>query len=258
MKALLLAAGLGTRLRPLTFFKAKASLPLLNLPFIHYSLQYLYSNRITEVIINLHAHPDSVRQAAGDHYREIKISYSYEPEILGTAGAIRGAAEHLGEEPFVVMNSDMLMDIPLQDVYEQHLRQNADVTLVLMRGDRFARYGGLYFEESSVPELHLRFTGLDQGQGNKYHYTGLQIVNPEIIPSIAENQKSDIFLDVYPQVLQRRKICGYIYDGLWIEIGTLKEYLQTNLTVLKQPLLRHLQPSGMQETLISARCEIQE
>src|SRR5262249_25428246 len=118
MKALVLAAGLGTRMKPFTFFRAKATLPLLNLPFIHYPLQYLSTNGVNDVVINLHAHPDSVKKVAGTQYSNLRIAYSHEPEIMGTAGAMRKAASLLGDEPFVVMNSDMIMEIPLQQVLD--------------------------------------------------------------------------------------------------------------------------------------------
>jgi UTP-glucose-1-phosphate uridylyltransferase len=103
----LLAAGLGTRLKPFTFFCAKAALPMFDLPFICYPLQYLHANGVTEVVINLHAHPDTVRSAAGSEYRGMRIHYSHEPEILGTAGAIWKAKELLGNEPFAVLNGDI-------------------------------------------------------------------------------------------------------------------------------------------------------
>lgn len=251
MKALLLAAGLGTRLKPFTFFQAKATLPLLDVPFIHYPLQYLHSQGITEVVINLHAHPDSMRNAA-DAFPGMRIEYSFEPEILGTAGAMRKAAEWLAGDSFVVMNGDMLCNIPLAEMMAQHRASAGAVTLAIMDGARFSNYGGLQFEENDPPVL----TAIHGGE-KQYHYTGLQIVSPELIEEIPADRKSEIFHDIYPSLLSARKITGYRYDGLWMEIGTLKQYLQTSLDLLHTPLPESVRPHGM-NGIVSAGARIEE
>ncbi len=149
MKALLLAAGLGTRMKPFTFIKAKACLPLFNVPFLHYPLQYLHAGGITDIVINLHAHPESVRSVANHFPRSLDLQFSLEPEILGTAGAIRKAFGTELDEPFLVINSDMLMDIPLDKVIQEHKRLKADVTMVIMEGEQFSHYGRVYFEREN-------------------------------------------------------------------------------------------------------------
>src|SRR4029079_1314334 len=103
-------------------------------------------------------------------------------EILGTAGAMRHAASQLDNEPFVVMNSDMIMEIPLQQVLDYHRDLDSDVTLVVMKDARFAHYGGLYFEGDP-----LRLSGFRSGPGESYHYTGFQIVSPRILETIPAN-----------------------------------------------------------------------
>jgi mannose-1-phosphate guanylyltransferase len=258
MKALLLAAGLGTRMKPLTFHKAKACLPLLNLPFIHYPLQYLYSHEISDVVINLHAHPESVRQAAKQFYRPLNIHFSMEPEILGTAGAIRKVFNPDLPEPLIVMNADMVMDIPLDAVIQQHFRQNADVTLVIMESDRFSQYGGIYFDQENDPESSLRFSGIHEGKGKKYHYTGLQIINPKMVEFIPTGRKSEVFSGTYLPLMDQKRICGFVYQDFWFEIGNLKEYLNTSLHLLQHPLPENLQPPGMKATLVSSEAILEE
>jgi NDP-sugar pyrophosphorylase family protein len=253
MKSLILAAGLGTRIRPFTFFRAKATLPLLDVPFIHYPLRYCCDNGIEEVVVNLHAHPESVRQAAGKEYENMKISYSFEEEILGTAGAMKKAESMLNQGPFVVMNSDMLTDIPLHDVLKSHHDLGADITLVVMKDARFAQYGGLYFDGEPP-----RLSGFRSGPGESYHYTGLQIVNPEILEQIPTGQKTGIFTDIYPRILKDFKIYGYIYNGFWKEMGNLREYLRTSLDLLNNPLPDRLKPPGVSQSLISAGAVIEE
>ncbi len=255
MKALLLAAGLGTRLRPFTFHRAKAALPLLNVPFIRYPLQYLYTQPVSDVVINLHAHPDSVREVAGDKYRNLHIHYSHETEILGTAGAIRKAAPMLGDRPFAVMNGDMLVDIPLQQALEQHIRNDSDITLVIMKNESYTRYGGLHFVQQESGPLTL--SGIREGEGEKYHYTGVQIVSPRIVSLIPENRKCEIFLDIYPQLIRKQSIHGFLYNGIWLEIGTLREYLNTSLRLLQEPLPERLRPPETGATVISPRAKVE-
>jgi len=247
MKALLLAAGLGTRLKPFTFVQAKASIPFLNVPMIHYPLQYLSANGISETIINLHAHPESVQQAAGDHFGSMPIRYSHEAEILGTAGAIAKASAVVGNETFVVMNSDMISDIPLTAIAEHHQESGNLVTLVVMNAERFPAYSSLNYH----PET-LKLTD----SGMKCHYTGLQLVEPAIIERIPADRKTEVFKDIYPELIQEGRIGVVMYDGLWLEMGTLSEFLNSAAKICDTPLPSHLCPPEMESTLISSAAKI--
>ncbi|MCI0617046.1 NDP-sugar synthase [bacterium] len=251
MKALVLAAGLGTRLKPFTFVQAKASIPFLNVPMIHYPLQYLSTNKISETIINLHAHPDSVQHAAENHFGSMSIRYSHEPEILGTAGAMAKASTLLGDETFVVMNSDMISDIPLAAISQHHRSSGNLVTLVVMDAERFPAYSSLYFDPQS-----LKLTGIGEGTGTRAHYSGLQIAEPEIIERIPSNRKTEIFKDVYPELITEGRIGVGLYEGLWLEMGTLSEFLKSAIKICDTPLPSHLCPPGMEATLISSAAQV--
>jgi mannose-1-phosphate guanylyltransferase len=254
MKALLLAAGLGTRLRPFTFFQSKASLPLMNVPFIRYPLQFLYSQNIQEIVINLHSHPDSVQIAAGGtDYKGIPISYSREPQILGTAGAIRKAQQFLGDEPFLVLNGDMICDIQLQSLFEQHQRSQALITLAIMKGENWSHYSALKFDDAEIPRM-LPSAG---HEGQRYHYTGVQILSPEIYEQIPSDRKTDIFTDIYPALAESGKIAGFVYDGIWMEMGSLREYLATAIRLQADSVPEHLTPDGMLNTPISPDASVE-
>jgi mannose-1-phosphate guanylyltransferase len=255
MKALLLAAGLGTRLRPLTFHCAKASLPLLNVPFLKYPLQFLRSQNIESVVVNLHAHPDSVQNIAGTSYNEMHIDYSHEPQILGTAGAIRKASQFLSDQPFVVLNGDMLIDVLLDAVIQQHVSTEADVTLVIAKHEQFPAYSSLYFDDTNSPPMWVGLQPLESSK--KYHYCGVQIVSPRLLSSIPEDRKTEVFRDIYPQLAANRKIFGFVYDGLWMEVGNLREYLRTSVALLDNPLPPQLSPEGI-NGLISSKAIIEE
>jgi mannose-1-phosphate guanylyltransferase len=251
MKALLLAAGLGTRLKPFTFVQAKASIPFLNVPMIHYPLQFLSTNGISETIINLHAHPDSVQHAAGNHFGSMSIRYSNEPEILGTAGAMAKASALFEDETFVVMNSDMISDIPLAAIPQQHRSSGNLVTLVVMDAERFPAYSTLYFDPES-----LKLTGIGEGTGTRAHYSGLQIVDTKIIERIPLDRKAEIFKDIYPELITKGRIGVVLYDGLWLEMGTLSEFWKSAIKICDTPLPSHLCPPGMEATLISSAAQV--
>jgi mannose-1-phosphate guanylyltransferase len=247
MKALLLAAGLGTRLKPFTFVQAKASIPFLNVPMIHYPLQYLSANGISETIINLHAHPESVQQAAGVQFGAMPVRYSHEPQILGTAGAMAKASALLGNETFVVMNSDMISEIPLTAIAEHHRRSGNLVTLVVMDAERFPAYSSLNYDPGT-----LKLTD----SGTKCHYTGLQLVEPAIIERIPADRKTEVFKDVYPGLISERRIGVAMYDGLWLEMGTLSEFLNSAVKICDTSLPSHLSPPGMEASLISSAAKV--
>jgi NDP-sugar pyrophosphorylase family protein len=247
MKALLLAAGLGTRLKPFTFSQAKSSLPFLNAPLIHYPLQYLSANGIEETIINLHAHPESVQRAVGNEYRGMQIQYSHEPTILGTAGAMAKASPFLESEPFVVMNSDMICEIPLMEVMERHKLTGNLVSLVMMAGERTG-YNPLFYDPDT-----LKLTR----EGSKCHYTGVQIVDRSVVEKIPVDRKTEIFRDVYPELIDQNRVGVFLYDGLWLEMGTLQQFLTCSLKMIESPLPAHLSPPQMQLSLISDNAKLE-
>src|SRR5881394_3816983 len=115
MRAMVLAAGLGTRLRPLTYEISKPMVPVLDRPVMEHILDLLVRHSFGPVIANLHHFPDTIREYFGE-----RISYSYEPELLGTAGGVRQCAEFFGPEPFLVVSGDALTDIDLQAFAERH------------------------------------------------------------------------------------------------------------------------------------------
>src|SRR5712692_1353761 len=132
MKAFILAAGFGTRLWPLTEDRTKAAIPFLNRPLIAYSVEYLASHGIRDIIVNLHHQPDSIRRALGDGSKfGVNISYSFEEQILGTSGALDPVRESLLDDDFLVINGKIITNIDLGRAIAAHRRQKALATLVL-------------------------------------------------------------------------------------------------------------------------------
>jgi mannose-1-phosphate guanylyltransferase/phosphomannomutase len=169
---------------------------------------------------------------------------------------MRKALSLLGDEPFAVLNGDMLTYIPLLEVMEQHRRERSDITLVILKSERFFGYSSLFFEESSSGPPRL--CGFHPGKGEPYHYSGLQIVNPEIARLIPSDQKTEIFNEIYPALIQEKRIHGFVYDGFWMEIGTLRQYLRTSLDLSVQPLPVALQPPGMEPSPVSPEALVEQ
>src|SRR5258707_13039611 len=134
MKGMILAAGYGSRLWPLTADRTKPALPVLGKPLVGYVAEYLAQQGIEDVIVNLHHRPDSVRAALGDGSQfGVHLQYVHEPVILGTSGAMDNAREMIGTETFVVINGKLITDIDLRAAIETHQRKKALATLVLRR-----------------------------------------------------------------------------------------------------------------------------
>src|SRR5262249_60306422 len=175
---MILAAGFGTRLWPLTVGRTKPAIPFLNRPLIAYTIEYLRRYGIEDLIINLHHEPDSVRASIGDGSQYgVRINYSIErDEILGTSGALDQVRDQLEREPFVVVNGKIITDIDLSAAIETHRKQNALATLVLRPNskrerfsevqitadDRITNFGGFPNPQSPIPnpQSPLMFTGI--------------------------------------------------------------------------------------------------
>lgn len=160
MKAMILAAGLGTRLYPLTEDRTKPAIPFLNRPLIAYSVEYLASFGIRDIIINLHYQPDSIRQPLGDGSQfGARISYSFEEEILGPAGAFDRVRDQLMDDDFIVINGKIVTDIDLHAAVSEHRERQAIATLVLKENRRHERFSIVEVDERGYI---ARFAGFPQ------------------------------------------------------------------------------------------------
>src|SRR5258705_6800737 len=148
MRAIILAAGLGTRLYPLTCDRTKPAVPFLNKPIVAFSVEYLKLHGITDIVVNLHHQPDSVRQALGDGSElGVKLTYSYEPEILGTAGGLDKVRDFLSDDDFVVINGKIITDINLAEAIETHRNRKAIATMVLRHNPKHEHYSNVEVDD---------------------------------------------------------------------------------------------------------------
>ncbi|HEX3145211.1 MAG TPA: NDP-sugar synthase [Pyrinomonadaceae bacterium] len=235
MKAMILAAGFGERLWPLTVDRTKPALPVLGKPLVGYVAEYLARFDINDIVVNLHHEPDSVRRVLGDGSQfGVRLEYVYEPEILGTSGALDNARALLESETFVVINGKLVTDIDLNAALEHHRRENALATLVLKRNVSRERF--------SIVETHdglvTRFAGMpsaaDLDADPPLMFTGIHIMESRIFDYIPRGIFSDTVVDAYPKAMARgERIVAHVGEGLWYELSTLPRYLQISLALLR-------------------------
>ena len=235
MKAMILAAGLGTRMRPLTNHCPKPLLPLLLQPMLDHILAQLLRHGIHDVIINLHHHADQLVRWLGDGSRwGVHLTLSFEPEILGTAGALKRVEPLLRDAPFFVLNADVLIDMDLQALWHWHCERPALLTMVL-RPDPAARsYGAVIVDAddrvrliNGRPSTHVPVTG------EEMMFACVQVVDPQVLEHIPSNGFSMTTSDVYPALIERHAaVYGYRYTGYWMDIGAPERYLQAHWDML--------------------------
>jgi NDP-sugar pyrophosphorylase family protein len=234
---MILAAGYGTRLWPLTIDRAKPALPFMGRPLVGYVAEYLARHGCREVAVNLHHRPESVRAALGDGSRfGVRLSYVEEPTILGTSGALDNAREFFTDEPFIVVNGKIATDIDLNAALRTHRETNALATLVLRENAARERYstvdvqGGLVRGFGAHPQ-----TSDNAGDSDSpLMFTGIQILEPRIFEFIPRGVFSHTTTDVYPQAIARgEKIAAHVAPGKWYELSTIPRYLDTSVALMR-------------------------
>ncbi len=231
MRALVLAAGFGTRLVPLTLFRAKPAIPFLNRPVIQYSLEMLHRAGIDQVVVNLHHLPDTVRKAVEDGFPG--VTYSYEPEILGTGGAMAKVRDFLREDDFVVCNGKIYFEEGLAAVLSFHRESRALVTLVLVPFDQNPGFNPVFLD----PDHHVK------GFGPRYRaepgdapfvFTGVHVLSPEILDRIPDGP-SDSVRDLYVQLIREgKRVRGFVSQAYWCEVSTPSRYLEKSFEVIRR------------------------
>lgn len=234
MKGIILAAGLGTRLRPLTHEIPKALIPVAGRPLIHYPIALLKKSGVTDIAINLHHLGERIKGDLGDGQGlGVSITYSEESEILGTGGGIMKLAFFFGMESFVVINSDILIDVNLEDVIAQHLKHHALATMVLRPHPRISKEAGnptaLFTDELGVIDKSTPGDQIPTTESRPPKmFTGVHVIHPRLLTSLPKGF-SCIFQDAYaPAIADGDPIFGYDYDGYWRDLGTMEAYDQAD------------------------------
>jgi len=235
MKAMILAAGLGTRLRPLTDTIPKPLLPIGGTPLIVWNLLRLRAIGIREVIINVHYLGSMIEEALGDgSCWDMRITYSRESGLLGTGGGLKAAEWFFEEKPFLVMNGDTLIDLDMQALRDFHQAQGGIATLVLRDDPLAVQWGAV---ESDAQDRLLRINGQGVQEGlsapaaTSRMFAGVHILHPSIFDDAPKGKPFSI-IDSYTRALAGgSRLLGFVHAGYWSDIGTVERYTQAQADV---------------------------
>jgi NDP-sugar pyrophosphorylase family protein len=233
MKAILLAGGKGTRLRPLTIHTPKPIVPIFNRPFLHYQIDLLKQvPEIDEVILSLNYQPRRIEEIFGDGSAiGISIRYIVEPAPLGTAGAVRYAGDKLTES-VVVFNGDVLTQIDLAAVLRLHRERQAKATIVLTPVENPAAYGLVETDAAGNVTRFLEKPNPDEITTNNIN-AGIYVLEPDTFDRIPKDVSWSIERSYFPSLIERGEtFVAYVYDGYWIDIGTPEKYTQVHRDIM--------------------------
>lgn len=241
MKAMVLAAGLGTRLRPLTYEITKPMVPVLDRPVMEHIVDLIERHPFDGVIANLHYFPETIREHFGE-----RISYRFEEELLGTAGGVRACAEFFGDEPFLVISGDALTDIDLTAFATRHREAGGIATLAVKRVADTREYGVVLhdrdgritgFQEKPAPEEALSDLG----------NCGIYMFDPRIFDYFPETPFVDWAKDVFPALLEN-DVPFYIHEveQYWNDVGSLAELRQGTFDALRGELQLEMEGEQVQ------------
>ena len=233
MKAILLAGGKGTRLRPLTVHTPKPIVPIFNRPFLYYQIDLLRQvPEIDEVILSLNYQPRRIEEIFGDgEGLGVKLRYVVEPMPLGTGGAIRYAGDSLTES-VVVFNGDVLTQVDLGAVLRLHRERKAKATIVLTPVDNPRAYGLVETRPDGSVGRFLEKPGEDEITCNTIN-AGIYVLEPETFDRIPKDTAWSIERSYFPSLIERGEtFVAYVYDGYWIDIGTPGKYLQVHRDIM--------------------------
>jgi NDP-sugar pyrophosphorylase family protein len=233
MKAILLAGGKGTRLRPLTVHTPKPIVPIFNRPFLHYQIdQLLQVPEIDEVILSLNYQPRRIEEILGEgEGLGIRIRYVVEPMPLGTGGAIRYAGDQL-RESVVVFNGDVLTQVDVRAVLAMHRERKAKATIVLTPVDNPRAYGLVETDADGNIQRFLEKPGEDEITCNTIN-AGIYVLEPDTFDRIPKDVAWSIERSYFPSLIERGEtFVAYVDNGYWIDIGTPAKYLQVHRDIM--------------------------
>lgn len=232
---MILAAGFGTRLLPLTKELPKPLFPILGKPILLTTLELLRQAGVDEVVINLHHLPGPIERTVGNGKKlGLKVHYSFEPQILGSGGGLKKVEPLLSEAPFILVNGDILANIDLKKVLRFHREKEAMATMVLREDKEVEKYGPISIDRSQRIRQFLGVPPANGAKLKKLMFTGIHVLNPEIFRYIPEGAFSNINRVTYPKLLEEKPVYGYPFNGFWRECGEPEEYFRVNMEMLKK------------------------
>ncbi len=235
MKAMILAGGLSTRLYPLTKLVPKPLVPVAGVPNAAHLLRYLYAHGFDEIAINVHYLADAIVATLGDGSQfGVKLHYSYEPELLGSAGGVKNIESFFDDEPFIVIGCDEVTDMRLDRVLAFHRERGAIATIGLVECEEVDQYGVVVLDDDG------KIVGFQEKpakgtERSRLANTGVYVFSPEIFRHIPPEQFYDFGNQVFPSLQAAgERFYGFSANGAyWADIGTPKEYRRASYDVVR-------------------------
>jgi NDP-sugar pyrophosphorylase family protein len=222
-QAFVLAAGLGTRLRPLTDELPKPLIPIFQKPLVTFALDHLIGVGVNRFVINTHRHPELFQHFFAEReYAGFPTTLVHEPDLLETGGGIKNVEGLLGKEPFIVYSGDILTDVALEPLITEHLRFGNDVTLALRRNTGLG--AGVVMRDGRIVEISKK-----SNPQENFDYANISVWNQEIFARIPAHRKISFIPILIDWINHGGKIGGIaLDDGNWFNIGSRKEYLDVH------------------------------
>jgi len=224
MKAFIMAAGEGTRLRPLTYIRPKPLVPLGNRPIITRIISLLKTNGITDIIINLHYKKEKIKETLGDG-RDfgVNIVYSEEEVLLGTAGGVK-RVEDILPDTFVVISGDIATDINIGEMIAFHQKKNALITLAVTIVDDPTKYGVVSLNSDGKIQKFLEKPSRDKVFSPIVN-AGIYVLEKEVLKEIPQGTFYDFGKQLFPNLMEKQApLYGYLSSGYWMDIGSIADY----------------------------------
>src|SRR5712691_6744933 len=234
MKAVVMAGGEGTRLRPLTSNQPKPMVPIVGKPCMEHIIELLKQHGLEDIVVTVAFLPQAIRSYfGGGEALGVDISYSVEESPLGTAGSVRLAAGRLNDT-FLVISGDALCDVDLTKLIEYHREKKASVTIGLKSVDNPLEFGIVVTDEDGRVERFLEKPSWGQVFSDTIN-TGIYVLEPEVLRHVPKDRPFDFSKELFPLLLEMgRPMYGYVMDGYWQDIGNLDQYRQANFDALDE------------------------
>lgn len=233
MRAMIMAAGLGTRLRPLTGLIPKPMAPILNRPAMYHILRLLERHGITEVVVNLHHFPDTITTYFGDgDWMGMSITYSFEQELLGTAGGVKNNQAFLGGDTFLVLSGDSLTDLDLDAALATHRKKGGIATIAVKEVEDPSDYGVIVLDDDQKVLGFQEKPSREEALSNLCN-CGIYLFQPGIFDRIPSGEFYDFGNQVYPELLgDGVPFYAHVIESYWNDVGNLEEYRRGNFDAL--------------------------
>ena len=231
MKALILAGGFATRLRPLSCSKPKLLFPIVGVPLIESMARWLGAAGIDQMILAVNHLSDRLKVSIGDRLGGLKVSLSVEETSLGTAGPISLAAKLLrDDESFVVANGDIVTDIDLRTMIALHDEKRTDATIALISTADPSAYGSVITDSGGMVRRFVEKS--EDRSGSNLVNAGVYVFSSKLIDSIPGGRASSLERDIFPRLAENRKMQAWTHNGIWYDIGRIPQYIKANKELL--------------------------